>query len=64
RVAADSDEFKRTIADMFFRQALNRAALPDELTEFNTLWQSAASDGYSAERMLHRLVDTHAFGSP
>jgi len=32
--------------------------------ELNTLWQSAPADGYSAERMLHRLVDTHAFGSP
>jgi Protein of unknown function (DUF1585) len=64
RVAADSDEFKRAMADMFFRQALGRAALPDELNEFNALWQAAQGDGYSADRMLHRLVDTHAFGSP
>jgi hypothetical protein len=64
RVAADSDEFKRTIADMFFRQALSRSALPDELMEFNVLWQSSTSDGHSADKMLHRLVDTHAFGSP
>ncbi|MDB4972476.1 MAG: hypothetical protein JWN48_817 [Myxococcaceae bacterium] len=64
KVASESDEFKRNIADMFFRQALNRAALPDELAEFDALWQSAATDGYSANKMLHRLIDTHAFGSP
>lgn len=64
RVAADSDEFRRTIADMFFHQALSRAALPDELEELNTLWQSAPADGFSADKMLHRLVDTKAFGSP
>lgn len=63
-VAVASDEFKRNIADMFFQHALHRAPLPSEAAEFNTLWQSAEADGHSAERMLHRLVDTLAFGSP
>ncbi|MDB4985174.1 MAG: hypothetical protein JWN04_352 [Myxococcaceae bacterium] len=64
KVASESDEFKRNIATMFFVQALNRPALPAEISEFDALWQSAASDSYSANRMLHRLVDSHAFGSP
>lgn len=63
-VAVGSDEFKRNIADMFFQHALHRAPLPSEVSEFNALWQSAEADGYSAERMVHRLVDTLAFGSP
>jgi hypothetical protein len=64
RVAAESDEFKRNIADMFFKQALGRAPLPEERAEFDALWQSAEGDGYSANRMLHRFVDSNAFGSP
>lgn len=63
-VAVNSDEFKRTMADMFFKHALQRAPLPTEIAEFNSLWQSAEADGYSAERLVHRLVDTLAFGSP
>jgi len=64
KVAADSDEFKRTIADMFFHHALTRGARPEEVEEFNSLWQSAVADGHSANRMLHRFIRTHAFGSP
>lgn len=63
-VAADSDEFKRAITEMFFRQAFSRSASPEEQEAFNTLWRSLASDGYSANRLLHRLIDLPTFGRP
>ena len=63
-VAAASDEFKRNMADIFFQQALNREPAPDEEAEFRALWQSLPGDGYSAWRLIHRLVDTSAFGVP
>jgi hypothetical protein len=63
-VAAASDEFKRNMADMFFQHALSRAPSPDEAAEFAALWQSLPDDGYSAWRLIHRLVDTTAFGVP
>jgi hypothetical protein len=64
QVAVASDEFKRNLADMFFQHALHRTPSASELSDFNALWQSAEDDGFSAERMIHRVVDTHAFGSP
>lgn len=63
-VAVASDEFKRTVADMFFQHALHRGPTPSERAEFDGLWRSCEADGYSADRMLHRLIDTLAFGSP
>jgi hypothetical protein len=63
-VAAESDEFKRNMVLIFFEHALNRGPLPNEVEEFRTLWQSLPLDGYSANRLIHRLVDTRAFGVP
>jgi hypothetical protein len=63
-VAAASDEFKRNMADMFFQHALSRGPAPDEAAEFAALWQSLPADGHSAWRLIHRLVDTTAFGVP
>jgi hypothetical protein len=64
KVAVDSDQFKRNLADIFFRHALgaepNRAQQP----EFSALWHSLPDDGFSANRLIHRLVDTHSFGAP
>jgi hypothetical protein len=64
RVASESDEFKRNMADMFFRHALNRAPGPRDLGEFVPLFMSLPEDGYSANKLIHRLVDTNSFGSP
>lgn len=64
QVAVASDEFKRNMASMFFTQALNREPWPEEAEEFAGLWQSLPGDGYSAWRLIHRLVDTSAFGVP
>jgi hypothetical protein len=64
KVASESDAFKRNMADLFFRQALGRAPGPDDQDEFVALVESIAKDGYSANRLIARLIDTNAFGSP
>jgi hypothetical protein len=64
QVAADSDMFKRNMAEMFFVHALSRSVGPADAEEFAALWQSLPEDGHSANRLLHRLVDTAAFGAP
>lgn len=62
--ASDSDLFKRNLASMFFEHALGHGPQPGDNTQFAALWQSLPEDGYSANRLLHRLVDTDAFGVP
>jgi hypothetical protein len=64
KVAAESDEFKRNMAEMFFRQALNRPPGPADQAALVALLRSLPGDGYSANRLIHRLVDTTSFGSP
>lgn len=61
-LARNSDAFKQNIARMMFEQALSRGPLPHEKEEFDSLWQGLANEGYSVNRMLHRMVDTKAFG--
>ena len=64
KVASESDEFKRNLGEMFFVHALGRRPQGAELPEFNQLWRSLPQDGYAANRLLHRLIDTHSFGAP
>jgi hypothetical protein len=64
QVAVESDAFKRNTAAMFFEHALGHSPEPDEQDEFITLWQSIDDDGWSANQLIHRLVDTRAFGAP
>ena len=63
-VAADSPQFRQTIATMFMTHALGRAPRPDELDELQNLADRLVDDGYRATALLHRLVDTDAFGVP
>lgn len=63
-VAANSDEFKRHQAETFFIHALGRKPQPADQAEFNALWRAIPADGYSANRLIHRLVDTLSFGAP
>jgi hypothetical protein len=63
-VAAQSDEFKRTMAELFFVHALGAKPTAAQLPEFTALWKACAADGYSANRLIHRLVDMHVFGAP
>ncbi len=64
QVAANSDDFKRNISQMLFEAVLQRSPGPGDSTDFAGLWQGLEGDDYSANRMLHRLVDTEAFGRP
>ncbi len=61
--AAESDAFKRNVAKMLMEQAIGDAS-PYEQTDLLALWQSMEDDGYSADALIHRLVDTNAFGAP
>jgi hypothetical protein len=63
-VAAESDEFARNMAEVFFEQALGRRPEAADQAEFATLWKSCREDGYSANRLIGRLVDTLSFGAP
>jgi hypothetical protein len=62
KVAADSDAFKRTLATMFFHHALGRYPGPADETELAALFERLPEHGYSANRLLHDLVDTSTFG--
>jgi Protein of unknown function (DUF1585) len=64
RLMADSREFQRNLAHVFFVFAVGHEPQVDELDEFDALWTSLPGDGYSANRLLHRLIDTDAFGAP
>ena len=64
KVAVASDQFKRNLADIFFRHALGGEANLAQQPEFNALWKSLSEDSFSANRLIHRLVDTHSFGAP
>ena len=64
QVASRSDAFRRTLAAMFFRHALGREPTAGEFEEFGALVASMEGDGYSADRLIHRLIDTDAFGVP
>jgi hypothetical protein len=63
-VAADSAQFRQNIATMFLVHALGRAVRPDELDELQELADRFVDDNYRAEALLHRLIDTNAFGVP
>jgi hypothetical protein len=64
KVASESDQFKRTMTETFYIHAFGRKPDQADLPEFNGLWRSLPEDGYSANRLLHRLIDTQTFGAP
>lgn len=64
REMANSREFQRNLAHTFFVYTIGHSPLPDELDEFDAVWTAMPTDGYSANRLLHRIVDTDAFGIP
>ncbi|MFM2418989.1 MAG: hypothetical protein RL385_3712 [Pseudomonadota bacterium] len=63
-VAADSDAFARNLAQIFFEHALSRGPNPGEMEEFAALWRGLRADKFSANRLIHHLIDTQAFGAP
>ncbi|MEM9102672.1 MAG: DUF1585 domain-containing protein, partial [Pseudomonadota bacterium] len=60
--AANSDEFKKNLVSLFYNYAIGRAPSGSELETFNTLWRALPQEGYSANQLIHRIVDTTAFG--
>ena len=63
-VAADSEMFARNLTMMFWKQAIQREPLPNEIEEFDALWKGLEEDEYQVNRLLQRLIQTHAFGAP
>ncbi len=64
QVASETPAFRRAMTTTLVRHALGRDPWPDEQEEFQALVDSLPEDGYSANRLIHRLVDTAAFGTP
>ena len=61
-VAANSDAFKRTVVLTLFEHAIDREPLPDEEESFGAIWRALPDVGWSANAMIHRIVDTFSFG--
>jgi len=62
--AAASDEFARNLANIFFTHALSREPDPAEQPQFQALWQGLRAENYSANKLIHRVIDSQAFGVP
>lgn len=61
--AAQSDEFKRNLADTLYTYAVGRKPDATEQTSFEALWRSIPQDGYSANKLIQRVVEETVFGS-
>lgn len=62
RVASESIYFRRSMATMFFEHALGRPVGPAEFDDLDAVVQTIEADSYSANRLIHRIVDSLAFG--
>lgn len=63
--AVESDEFKKTLAAGIYHLAVGHDPQTTiERQEFETLWRALSEDNYSANKLIHRLVDTKSFGAP
>lgn len=60
--AAASDDFLRNLGVTFFRHALSREPRPDEDARLAEAWGAMRADGYSANGLIHRIVDLAPFG--
>lgn len=63
-IAANSDEFARTLAEVVYQHATGGPPEPKDLAEFQAVWRALPDHGYSVDAMIHDLVDTDAFGAP
>jgi hypothetical protein len=62
QVAVESDAFKQNLAHMFFQFSIGHAPrTSQQRADFAALWQNLDRDGYAADRLLHRLVETLSF---
>ena len=63
-VAANSDEFARATVMDYWKLLLGEPPTPEQSGEFEALWRSLRSDNYSIDALLHRLIDSEAYGVP
>ncbi len=61
-VAIASDEFKISFGKTLWNHAFSREPSGYQSQEFADLWKSMPEDGYSANKLIHRLIDTKSFG--
>lgn len=61
-LAAESDEFRRKVARDLFYYAMGREPGPRELEGFTNIWQSLPDNGWSANAVIHGIVDLPVFG--
>ena len=61
-IARNSDAFKKNIVKTIFHHALSRDPFAHEQEEFKALWEGLPMEGYSVNKMIHRFIDTKAFG--
>jgi hypothetical protein len=60
--AAESDAFKQNLTLMFYQFSIGHAPrTSQQRADFAKLWQNLDEDGYSADRLLQRLVETLSF---
>jgi hypothetical protein len=62
KVAVASDLFPRNLATMFLKHAVERTHTSAESGEFEELWRSIPTDGWSANKLIHRIVRSSFFG--
>jgi hypothetical protein len=62
--AVTTDAFAKNVGDMLWRATFGRAPTPDERTDVEAVWRGLAADDFSANRALHRLIDTDSFRVP
>jgi hypothetical protein len=60
--AVKTDAFRRTFVTRLAEHAVDRPLLPDERHEIETIWRQLPDLGWSANRTIHRIVDTYTFG--
>jgi len=63
QVAADSALFQRMLAEMFVSHATG-AVTPYEEPFIRSLYETLPADGYSANALIHRIVDSDVLGVP
>jgi len=67
-VAANSDEFYQAVTEDYWKLFVGSPPTPEKpaaFEEYTALWQSLRDDdGHQVTKMLHRLIDTEAYGAP
>lgn len=62
KVAVASELFPRNLANMFLKHAIERERTTAEEVEFDELWRSIPADGWSANKLIRRIVRSSFFG--